>query len=246
LHLGTLQFSPLTSYAGGWLEASSMPKTLGRRRFPRFEIHIPFLYTGSAPISTSTGVGWTRSLSQGGATVELSERLRPRTPIQLRLRAPQAIAEAEAEVIWSGGPAREGGGLVHGLLFTRIAPDHMQVLREACRPLVIMRHAGVRLPLEIPVTCRSKNLEGSQLQGRTGNVNRGGLFLRLPRLLPPGTPLEVTLHTPEDPLTVDGGVVWVEPPEIWSPGESIGHGFQFHAPNWSTLASLALLLLELS
>ncbi len=222
-----------------------MPKSLGRRRFPRFEIHIPFLYTVTAPISTPTGVGWTRSLSQGGATVELSERLRPRTPIQLRLRAPQGISEAEAEVIWSGG-AREGGGLVHGLVFTAIAPDHMQILQEASRPLVIMRHAGLRLPLEVPITCRPKNSEGSQLHGRTGNVNRGGLFLLLPRLLPPGTPLEVTLHTSEHPLTVDGGVVWVEPPEIWTPGESIGHGFQFHAPNWSTLASLGLLLVELS
>ena len=197
-------------------------------------------------MSIATGVGWTRSLSQGGATVELSERLRPRTPIQLHLRAPRGIAEAEAEVIWSGGRAREGGGLVHGLFFTMIAPDHMQALRDACHPLVIMRHAGVRLPLEIPVTCRSRNSEGSQLQGRTGNVNRGGLFLLLPRLLPPGTPLEVTLHTPEDPLTVDGSVVWVEPPEIWSPGESIGHGLQFHAPSWSALASLGLLLVKLS
>jgi hypothetical protein len=223
-----------------------MPKPLGRRRFPRFEIHIPFVYTVSAPISAATGVGWTRSLSQGGATVELSERLRPRTPLQLRLRAAQAIAEAEAEVIWSGGRAREGGGLVHGLFFTVTAPDHMQVLLEASRPLVIMRHAGLRLPLEIPITCRLKNSERLELQGRTGNVNRGGLFLLLPRLLPPGTSLEVTLHAPEDPLTVEGAVVWVEPPEIWTPGESIGHGFQFHAPSWSTLASLGLLLVELS
>jgi Tfp pilus assembly protein PilZ len=75
-------------------------------------------------------------------------------------------------------------------------------------------------------------------------VNRGGLFLRLPRLLLPGTPLEVTLHVPKKPLMVGGTVVWVEPPELWRPGESIGHGFQFHAPSWSTLACLSLLLVE--
>ncbi len=223
-----------------------MPKPLGRRRFPRFEIHIPFVYTACAPVFAATGVGWTRSMSQGGATVELSERLRPQTPVRLRLKAGQGIVEAEAEVIWSGGRAREGGGLIHGLSFTLIAPDHLQVLQETFRPLVIMRHAGVRLSLEVPITCHPKTSAGPTLQGRTGNVNRGGLFLRLPRLLPPGTLLDVTLHASKDPLTVEGSVVWVEPPEIWTPGESIGHGFQFHAPSWSTLSYLGLLLVELS
>lgn len=221
-----------------------MPEPLGRRRFPRAEIHIPFLYTTRGPVSASTGAGWTRSLSQGGATVELSERLRPRTPVRLRLRPGHGVVEAEAEVIWSGGRAREGGGLVHGLSFTLIASDDVQVLQEAFRPLTIMRQAGLRLPLDIPITCHPKNSAGPSLQGRTGNVNRGGLFLHLPRLLAPGTWLEITLHAPKDPLTVEGAVVWVEPPEIWRPGESIGHGFQFHAPSWSTLVYLGLLLVE--
>lgn len=223
-----------------------MPKPLGRRRFPRFEIHIPFVYTACAPVFAASGVGWTRSMSQGGATVELSDRLRPRTPVGLRLKAGQGIVEAEAEVIWSGGRAREGGGLIHGLSFTLIAPDHLKVLQETFRPLAIMRHAGVRLSLEVPITCHPKTSAGPALQGRTGNVNRGGLFLRLPRLLPPGTLLDVTLHASKEPLTVEGAVVWVEPPEIWTPGESIGHGFQFHAPSWSTLSYLGLLLVELS
>jgi hypothetical protein len=64
--------------------------------------------------------------------------------------------------------------------------------------------------------------------------------------LPPDTTLEVTLHASRDPLTVDGSVVWVEPPEIWKPGESIGHGLRFTALDWSTLLSLGLLLVEVS
>jgi hypothetical protein len=218
-----------------------MPEPLARRRFPRFEVHVPFVYSARVPASAVTGAGWTRSLSEGGATVELSQRLRPPTAVQLRLRAEEGIVEADAEVIWSAGRV-PAGGLVHGLSFTRIAPGHVKVLRKVFRPLSIMRHAGVRLPLDVPITCQPKNPGGPQILGRTGNVNRGGLFLRLPRLLPPGTALEVTLHTPKEPLTVEGAIVWVEPPEIWKPGESIGHGFRFHAPGWSALASLCLLL----
>jgi len=190
------------------------------------------------------GAGWTRSLSEGGATVELSERLRPRTPLRLRLKSDQGIVEAEAQVVWSGGRLPEGGGVVHGLAFTQIAPDHVLALREMFHPVSSVRHAGVRLSLDVPITCHPKSPAGPPLQGRTGNVNRGGLFLRLPRLLPTGTVLEITLHVPKDPLTVDGAVVWVEPPEIWKPGESIGHGVRFTALDWSTLLSLGLLLVE--
>jgi len=221
-----------------------MPEPLARRRFPRFEIHVPFLYGDRARAFTAMGAGWTRSLSEGGATVELSERLRPRTALRLRLKSDQNIVEAEAQVVWSGGRLPEGGGVVHGLAFTRILPDQVLALREMFHPAPSMRHAGVRLPLDVPITCHPKYPAGPPLQGRTGNVNRGGLFLRLPRLLPPGTILEVTLHVPKDPLTLDGAVVWVEPPEIWKPGESIGHGVRFTALDWSTLLSLGLLLVE--
>jgi hypothetical protein len=47
-------------------------------------------------------------------------------------------------------------------------------------------------------------------------------------------------------LTVGGAVVWVEPPEIWKPGESIGHGVRFTALDWPALLSLSLLLVESS
>ena len=222
-----------------------MPERLSRRRLPRFEVQVPFLYSAIAPAFPATGAGWTRSLSEGGATVELSERLRPPTAVRLRLKAEESLVEADAEVIWSGGRVPEGG-LAHGLSFTRIAPGHVKVLRKVFRPLSIMRHAGIRLPLEIPITCQPKNPGGPPLQGRTQNVNRGGLFLRLPRLVSPGTGLDVTLQTSKDPLTVEGAIVWVEPPEIWRPGESIGHGFRFRAAGWPALASLSLLLVQSS
>jgi hypothetical protein len=58
----------------------------------------------------------------------------------------------------------------------------------------------------------------------------------------PGTRLEVTLHAPKSPLTVEGVVIWVEPVETWTPGESIGHGFRWTAIDWMTIMSLGLLL----
>jgi hypothetical protein len=126
-----------------------MSEEVARRRFPRFVIHIPFLYTPDTPLSASIGAGWTRALSEGGATVELSERLRPLTPLRLRLKTDQGTIEAEAKVVWSGGRVTEGGGVVHGLAFTWMAPDQFQTLRDMFRPLPIMRHAGVRLPLAL-------------------------------------------------------------------------------------------------
>ena len=178
--------------------------------------------------------------------MELSGRLRPGTPLRLLLKAGQAPIEVEALVVWTGGRIPEGGGLVHGLAFTQISPDQVLVLRELLRRPSIIRNAGVRIPLDAPVTCHPRNPDGPPLQGRTGNVSRGGLFLRLPQLLPPDTTLEVTLHASREPLTLDGSVVWVEPPEIWNPGESIGHGLRFTALDWSTLLSLGLLLVEVS
>jgi hypothetical protein len=190
------------------------------------------------------GVGWTRSLSEGGATVELAERLRSLSPLRVRVQTDRGALEAEAQVVWIGGRAPDGGGILHGLAFTRIAPEHFQTLCDILPPLAMRRHAGIRLPLDLAVTCQPTNPPGPPLHGRTANVNRGGFLLRLPRLLPPRTRLEVTLHAAKAPLWVEGAVVWVEPPEIWKPGESIGHGVQFIAPSWSTMLSLSLLLAE--
>ena len=221
-----------------------MPSPSERRQFRRYPVQLPLLHTAITPVPTKTGAGWTRSLSEGGATVELAERLRPQTILRVRLQTDRGAVEVEARVAWIGGRAPEGGGILHGLAFSQIAPEHFKTLCDVLLPLALRRHTGIRLPLDLAVTCQPTNPPGSPLHGRTGNANRGGLLLRLPRLLPPGTRLEVTLHTARAPLTVEGGVVWVEPPEIWKPGESIGHGFQFTAPSWSTMLSLGLLLAE--
>ena len=220
-----------------------MPDGFVQRRFPRYPIQLPFVYTVSAGGSPTGGAGWTRTLSEGGASLEVGERLRPQTPLGLRLLTDRGTVELEARVIWLGKPAPPGSGLIHGVAFTQIALADLQTLRELFRPLVLTRQSGLRLALDLPVTCQTADPAVPPLQGRTQNVSRGGLRLRLPQLFAPGTPLVVTLHTPGGPLTVEGAIAWVEPPEMWTPGESIGHGFQFAAADWITVRALALLFL---
>jgi len=103
---------------------------------------------------------------------------------------------------------------------------------------------GVRWPLEFAVTCRGKDGQGAALDGQTGNISRTGLQLTLSRELAPGTVLELTLHTPSGPATVEGAVVWVEPPEKRVSPESIRHGVRFTSSTWSLSTTLRLLLAE--
>jgi hypothetical protein len=221
-----------------------MPDVSGQRRFPRYAIQLPFAYTVEAGGSSGVGGGWTRSLSEGGASVEVAQRIRLQVPLRLHLLTDRGRIDAEGRVIWLGKAAPAEGGIIHGLAFTQVAPAHLQILRDLFRALALRREAGVRLRMDLPVTCEPKDPAGPLLQGRTGNVSRGGLFLHLPRLLAPGTLLTVTLHTPRGPLPLEGVIAWVEPLEMWTLGEAIGHGFRFAAASWSALHSLGLLLME--
>ena len=212
-----------------------------QRRFPRYPIRLPVLHKPKGP--PKAGVGWTRDLSEGGACVELAERLPPQTVYSLRLQTERGPIEVEAQVAWAGEP-EVGGGIPHGVAFTQIAPDQREALRDLLRARGKVEECGVRLPLALPVMCRPPGHFGPPLHGRTGDVSRWGLSLCLLQALPPGTPLELTLHTPRGPLTVAGTVVWVDPPEGRSPGALIAHGVRFTSLDWPTSLSLGLVLIE--
>jgi Tfp pilus assembly protein PilZ len=215
-----------------------------QRRFPRYLIQLPLLHREIAPAAVKAGVGWTRNLGEGGAGVDLADPLRPGMPLRLRLQTDRGAIEVEARVIWIGEPGTPGGVVPHGMAFTQVASDQLQALRDLLLSKGEVRHAGVRLPLELSITCQCKGEMGLPLQGWTGDISRGGLLLRLPQVLPPGTVLELTLHTPNEPIAVEGTIVWVEPPERRSTGEPIGHGFRFIAFDGSLSMSLGLLLAE--
>jgi c-di-GMP-binding flagellar brake protein YcgR len=175
-------------------------------------------------------MGWTHNLSRGGACVELAERLQPGMSFQVLLQAAQGYIRMEAQVVWARESIPPGGSVFHGIAFAQIAADQDQALRDLLHTSEThVRHAGVRLTSDIPVSCQRKGQAEPPIQGWTEDVSRAGLMLHLPQAFPPGTTLELTLHIAGERVAAEGSVVWVEPPETRKPGEAIRHGVRFTA-----------------
>jgi hypothetical protein len=189
-------------------------------------------------------VGWSHNLSRGGACLELAERIQTEIPLRLRFQTERGAIDAEGRVVWTGDPGSSGNGILHGVVFSEITPDHLQALRALLYSKGALRQAGLRLPLQLPVTCRLKDPGISPVEGRTGNLSRGGILLCLPQAFPPETAVELTLHTPHGPLTAEGVVVWMDSPERPTESEPIRHGLKFTALGWSTTLSLGLILAD--
>jgi len=214
------------------------------RRFPRYRISLPLLHRPKAPTALNVGVGWSRDLSEGGACVELAERLRVQRPVRIQIQTDTGAIQAEARVVWRQDLEPTEGGSLHGVVFTKIAPEHLKTLRDVIHRKGERGDAGIRLPLEVSVTCQPLGQEAGPIAGWTGDVGHGGLLLRLPATLSPGTMLDLTLHTPHGPLTAQGQVVWVAPPERRPPEGPIPYGLRFTTLGWSTMLSLGLLLAD--
>jgi len=215
-----------------------------QRRFPRYRISLPLLHRPKAATALRVGVGWSRDLSEGGGCVELAERLRPQRPVRILLQTDAGTIEAEARVVWRQDPAPAEGGILHGVAFTHITPGHLQALRDVLYRKGERGDAGIRLPLEVPVTCQPLAQDEPPIAGWTGDVGRGGLLLRLLTIVSPGTALDLTLHTPHGPLTAQGVVVWVATLDQRPAERPIPHGLRFTTRDWSTMLSLGLLLAD--
>jgi hypothetical protein len=115
-------------------------------------------------------------------------------------------------------------GTLHGVAFTHLSPDQLQALRDLLFSQGQERRAGIRLPLDLPVTCQPADPTARPFRGRTGDVSRGGLLLRLSQVLPPGTALKLTFDQPNGRVTAEGEIVWAESAEAQTPGKPIRHG----------------------
>lgn len=215
-----------------------------QRQLTRYPIQLPLLYWRNTGTRTRAGAGWTRELSEEGATVELAERCEPQTLLRIRLQTDRGPIDLEAKIAWIAASTPSAPENYHGLTITQIAADQLEALRSLLLPLSMVVHAGMRLRFDVAVTCRSKGPGGLLLRGHTGEVSRGGLLLRLPQAIPPGTVLEVTLQTGRGPLSLEGAIVWAQPSEARKSGELIDHGLRFTSSPWSVSLALGFLLAE--
>jgi hypothetical protein len=188
--------------------------------------------------------GWTRDVSEGGIGLELPERLRTDTTLELRVRTTRGSVRAEGQVLWVGLPTSSTGGTPHGLAFRGVHPSDVETLQTLVAALQMMSHAGSRLPLDLAVSCQPSGAPELPLSGRTLNVSRGGLALRLPAIVSPRTQVRLTLHTARQPLAVEGVVAWVEPESRRQPGVLVPHGVQFTALDWSLALTLGAILVD--
>lgn len=220
-----------------------MTEWLGRRKHPRYPIVMPVLYGLKGAGPEMTGAGWTRDVGEGGACLELAERLDVSALLRLVLRTDQGRIATEARVIWTGG-SPVTGGIVHGVAFAPRMASEQQALRELLLRKRMVWQGVVRIPVRLSVTYQLKGQPRSSNHGHTENASRRGLALRLPLAHPPGTCLEVTLHTSEGPLKVEGAIVRVDPLEAQNPGEPIRHGFHFTEISHAAQMRLGRILAE--
>ena len=219
-----------------------MSELTAQPRLTRYPIQLPLLYWRKAASRSRAGAGWTHELSEEGATVELPERLPSQTLIRLRIQTDRGPIEAEARVVWLADSTSAGAETLHGVVFTHLASEHLRALQDLLLPFSMVAHAGMRMAADLPVICKPKEPGGLPLRGRVGEVSRGGLQLHLPQPLPPGTGIEITLHTGNGPLTLEGVIVWMQQPEQRKTGAMIDHGARFTSSTWSVSLALGFLL----
>ena len=203
-----------------------MTNWLGRRRFPRYPIVLPIRHEIAGPDRSRSGTGWTRDLSEAGGCLELLERFEPATVLGLSLRGDLDRISLEATVAWIC-QARDPGAILHGVKFRPLPARERELLHGLLVRKRMLWLGVIRIPMDLPVTCLVRGQTRPPFHGRTENASRGGLLLRLPVICGVGTPLEVTLRTPDGPLGAEGTVVRVEPRDAQVPGTPIGHGFRF-------------------
>ena len=217
-----------------------MPEPPQPRRLPRYPVQVPLVYWKEAD-PHQRGAGWTYNLCEHGVGVELDESLRPWLPLGLRLVTTYGPLDLRARVVWIGG-LQLGGGTPHGLEFRQVSPPQREFLEQYVKLLQGQARLGGRFPLDLPAQCQLKHPPGPSLPGHTGDISRGGALLVLPQAVPVGSVLGVTIRTAAGAATVDGVIVWVDPPPKRAPGAPIRHGMEFVLLDWPTALVLARVL----
>lgn len=214
-----------------------------RRRHARYPVVLSLIYRRTDTAGGPRSIGWTRNLSAGGACLELGAALPAKTPLRVGLQTDRGSLWVEAQVVWVGRSAPPAAGIPHGIVFLQLRAEQAQALASLVERLGRVRGVAVRVPVRHQVACRPAGEAGPLLQGRTRDLSRRGVAVVLPRPLPPWSDVELTLPTPQGPLTVAAKVMWVQP-AAEAEGEGVAHGLAFAGLDWGQGLALGLLLTE--
>jgi len=201
-----------------------MPEQSLADHFTRYVINLPFRYRRAAETAYHPEIGWTRDLSGRGAWVELPEAVAPSSRLDIALRTPQGDLRLGGHVVWVCPEPHERPYL-HRLAFACVMPeqrDRLRALLARAEP----QGAG-RLYCALAATCQRKGVACAALPCETRDVSDGGLALRLPERVPPGTQLRVSVPTACGRVTADAQVVWAEQAGPRPRGAPYRHGLRF-------------------
>jgi hypothetical protein len=88
------------------------------QQFIRYPIQLLVIYQSANGANHGTLFGWTRNLREGGACLQLPERLEPRTSLWLQLRTNGEMIAAKARVVWADNSGV--GRILHGVGLSRL------------------------------------------------------------------------------------------------------------------------------
>jgi hypothetical protein len=212
-----------------------------RPHYPRYEVQLPISYRIEDPRMSGTGIGWTRDLSEDGACLELLQMLTPGTRFAFTLQSYRGPIHAQAVVAWTGSPGAEGRTL-HGVEYLPFRPEAYTALQAILWTRSREPAALLRCPLDWPCRCSPKATPGEVLEGRTGALSRQGLLIHLPRLVPVGAEIALTLLDPHgEEIQVEGRILWREPDLRDRTQPALHHGVRLALPlgsGWEALRDL--------
>lgn len=203
--------------------------------FTRYAVRMRVRYRAVADERYRPTDGWTRDLSLRGAWVELPEHIATGSALALALAPGDSAPPLVAWVAWSDGHTAP---YLHGLRFTGLTGG----TRARVRTVLGDAQPSVprRLYCGFPATCLMRGVGG--VPGVLRDLGAGGVGVRLPRVVPPGTRVRVQAATPYGQILADTTVVWSDPPTRLPPGATYRHGLQFlHLDPRSDLPLRALL-----
>ncbi|MBI2081821.1 MAG: PilZ domain-containing protein [candidate division NC10 bacterium] len=214
-----------------------------QRRSPRYEAGLPVICR--AATSPEEGIpsliGMTWNVSQGGLEAELPAAP-PEGTLDLLLRVGDRAVAARGRVAWLRPTAE---GVRCGFAFTGMEPIYATVWEA-----FLAQQGGptprryVRLNIDLPITCRPLGVPGVVLTGRLGNISDGGMLVRLPAPMEPAQEVEVSLTSPQTPLTVTAAVAWTDGAPLPDGAGLIRHGLRFVPPSGAGACRLDLFLVR--